>query len=532
MNYLKLSYLRNFEYIIYFIIFLIVFLYYLLGGFIRLGILDDLALYSMLISENIYGTLILSYPLSYILNNLYHFFPHVQWYSLLLTSVILLNMYFISVYIQNLKSNTYKILFFLFMLIVLIYTWTHVTITILTLLTMFSGFILIKKNILLSLMLFFIATLLRINLAISFVPFLMVGYLIIHYKDKVDYRYSYTLIMIGFLIILNILSPKLDKQYSEWLIYNNARGALYDLGGVAKKDILTDNQISLIRHFWVQDNDLLPVKKIIEAAPSLRDVSINKIKDSNYNTLLNHRYNLFIIFLILSTILLILVNYKNKKSLLYLLFLFGFILLINTRDVDRVTIMLLVIWATIIFIDINKFKFISIPFLIVLISLSSYYLYPKYAYSYNPQEIDNLKKEAISLVKQSNKSITPSMTFPTSWKNVYKIFLHNQLFQEKEWVPFDDKHFLPIGWMSRLDFFYKTHHIDNEHYKNYYSFLINDNTAFIGENKIVTGKFYNLLLKMYDEKYLKDKPNCKHMIKITNHSKHFSISQMKVVCSE
>jgi len=99
------------EHSYYFIIFIIISSLYLFNGYASIETNDDWALRGMLTAKNIYGTLIMSYPLSYVVSHLYDFVPSFPWYSTLLTLVMALNFYLISLYIAKNDHYIQKIIF-------------------------------------------------------------------------------------------------------------------------------------------------------------------------------------------------------------------------------------------------------------------------------------------------------------------------------------------------------------------------------------------------------------------------------------
>ena len=96
------------EHLLYFVLFALLSIFYIIYGYASLGTNDDWALRSLLANKGVYGTLIMSYPLSYIISRLYDLFPSIQWYSLLLSLIIALNFYLIARYIQSKKGKIQK----------------------------------------------------------------------------------------------------------------------------------------------------------------------------------------------------------------------------------------------------------------------------------------------------------------------------------------------------------------------------------------------------------------------------------------
>jgi hypothetical protein len=99
----------------------------------------------------------------------------------------------------------------------------------------------------------------------------------------------------------------------------------------------------------------------------------------------------------------------------------------------------------------------------------------------------------------------------------------------------NNKEILPGGWLVRHELFYKSHNISDKYnkrkYATYYDYMIDDNTAFFGSNKLAKKDSFNTLLNDYDKRHLQNRPECKHKTFIVDKSKHFSISQIRVDCN-
>ena len=212
------------------------------------------------------------------------------------------------------------------------------------------------------------------------------------------------------------------------------------------------------------------------------------------------------------------------------------ILLLITRDVERVTVPLIMLWAYVVFESLKSYRVISTIFLFLFTYIFYYYASGQLGYRYF-KENTALQKEARKLIEKSNKICEATYNYPTAFTNeVNTVFKANYLFHENNWLQLNNKEILPTGWLSRNDFFYKTHNISDKYttrkYHNYYEYLIDDKTAFFGSKLLVPDKSFKVyLLGAYDKLYLKDQPNCKHKTFIVNESEHFAISQIRVDCN-
>lgn len=517
--------MNRYPHLYYFSIFILISFWYILNDSSIFAVNDDLALLSLLKQEKFYSTLILSYPSSYVLHYLYNV-SNIQWYSLFITSTIFLNLYLISLHIAKLRKIYHKILFFLFIVLILSYLWTHISITSLTLFTLFTAIFIGRDDIIKFSILLLFASLLRTGITINLFPFILIAYLIVAPKILINRRKFLILLIIWFAIFLNISLTSLDIQDAEWHSFNSARAHLHDFKGEPKKNTLSKEQMILIHDWWVQDEKLLPAQQVISSSPSLAHIALKQLKVLNMSHILNHNYKYFILFLMLITLFLALSNLHNKKFILYLLFLVGFILLLQIRDKDRVTILLMMIWALIIFLDIQKRYFLSSLFLSITLILLLYYLYTMPRIIHYP---NTLKNEAIKLIQKSELIVEASITFPTFWGTTQLLFGNNILFNEHDWLTFGKHSILPSGWLSRHSFFYDTHNINPNGYKTFYEFLLSDKTGFIGTHVMNTSKEAKSILNMYDQHYLEN-TSCHHTFTTIQKSKHFTITKMQVIC--
>jgi len=433
------------EHTYYFLAFLLLSSYYIFYGLSSLGTNDDWALQNLLVAKDVYGTLIMSYPLAYVVSNLYDLFPSIQWYSLLLSSVLLLNVYLASLYIEKNDSIILKILLFFLTALFMIYIWLNITITILTIITMTSALALVRKNLLYSFALIFLASLLRLEMMFIFLPFFLVGFFILRTNLTFEKKEIVGFIVLIALIVASIYVQKQDKAYTDWLLFNKARASTADIGWQDNKGILSKEEKIFLNGGWVQDDEILPTQKVIEASPALANVIEAKLRQFDAERFIKHyRFSYWIWLLLVVSLIVIALNIKNRKALLMVFFIAGTIALIIVRDVDRVTVPLLVMWAFILVESLRKDRIISGVFLLIFVYLFYYYSYPQFGYRYF-NENNLLKDEARKLIKESQIICEPSLNYPTVWtQDSISLFRVNYLFREKSWLKMDDKEILPM----------------------------------------------------------------------------------------
>jgi len=526
------------EHTYYFIIFSIVSFLYIINGYASLATNDDWALRGMLVAKDIYGTLIMSYPLSYLISHLYDFFPTFPWYSSLLALVMGLNFYLIARYIANTNAYTQKVILFILALLWLTFLWFNMSITIITITTMTSAVGLIRKNLFISFGFIFLASLLRIDIMMIMIPYYLVSYFILRDELRMKKSELSGLILLVLLVVSSFVVQKQDHSYNDWLAFNKARSAIVDMGLMnVKKDFFTPYEQFCIQAGWWQDTELLATEKIVATTPHLTDIlqkNIEKIHLVDFIKAYKFKHWLWLLFA--ASFLVIIFNIKNRKTLFIPLLILGVILLLITRDVERVTVPLIILWAYVLFESLKPHKMINIIFISLFTYIFYYYASGQLGYRYF-KENTLLQKEAHQLIKRSNKVCESSVNYPTGFSGeLNTVFKANYLFYENNWLQLNDKEILPSGWLSRNKFFYTAHNISDSHtkrkYATYHEYLIDDKTAFFGSRYLIKDESFQVyLLNAYDELYLKDRPSCKHKTFIIEESKHFAISQIKIDCN-
>lgn len=526
------------EHMYYFMFFVIMSILYIVNGYASIATGDDWALQSMLVDKGIYDTLIMSYLLSYVMSHLYDYFPSFPWYSTLLALVMCINFYLILLYIAKKDSYIEKIILLILSLLWMTFLWFNMSITILTVTTLFIATGLININLRLSFLIVFIASLLRTDMVMIFIPYYLVSYFIL--RDKLSFNKKELLVSILLIVSIttSIFIQNQDKPYNEWKAFNKARSAVADAGLInAKQGFFSPVELFCAQAGWFQDPQLLPTEKMITTTPSLIDIGLNILPHVNFIKFLKtYKFKHWIWLLLVTSLFVMILNRNHRKSIFLLFFILGIFALMIIRDVDRVTMPLLMLWAYLLFESLKSYKKINIVYIFLFTSLFFYYISDQLDYRYF-EEISAAQKEARQLIKSSGKACEVSINYPTnSNAQLGTIFLYNYLFHEDLWLNIDGKEILPTGWLSRHPFFYKTHQMSDadikREYDTYYDYLIADHTGFIGGKMLVNYEGFNIyLLGTYDKLYLKDKPQCRHKAFIVAESEHFTISQIRVDCN-
>ncbi len=516
-----------------FMIFFGLSLFYLLFGYATLGTNDDWALRSLLAAKGVYGTLVMSYPLSYAVSKLYDYLPYMQWYSLLLSTIVLLNFYLIAIFISKQQGYAQKIILSVLALLYLSYIWFNISITIVTIVTIVSAIGLFRSHLGYSFLLLALASLLRSDMVLIFSPFMLLSYFLLRDQFGLTKKEFLMLALPLLLLASNIYLQKQDKPYTQWLLFNQARSTVFDFGILDTKKILTEDQKSFLAGGWVQDEELLPTAKVIEAMPAMRELIQMRLTSFDLKWFANHHFHHWLYLLALFTLLALLFNLKNKKAPLLLIFVIGALALTIIRDVDRVTIPLFILWVFFL-LQMLKNQIAKNLFLLIFTSIFAYYFYPQLGYHFY-KENTLLLKEARNLIKESSIICEPSMQFPTNLsQEEINIFQSLYLFHENDWLKINTKEILPAGWLSRHPYSYEAHNLsDSTHtrkYPNYHAFLIDDTTGFIGGKQLTASDTTKRLLETYDKLYLKETPHCRHITAIAARSEHFAISQIRIEC--
>ncbi len=513
--------------LIYFVIHgcLFFFLYY--NNLIMLHINDDLALY-WLLKAGYSGTLILSYPVSLILVNLYQLFPSVQWLSSFYFLLTILNIAIFYLYIiENIEDKLSKILLILLSVFLYIYFWENVSVTILTLLTYVSAVSVYRYNTKITFFLIVIALLLRTDIAILCLPFVVLSLFFINNSRTVEWK---TLLLGSIIIILtiwiNFYLIKNDSLYYNWTQFNGARAFFSDLKANMEITNFTLEQKRMLDEWWVQDESLLPNGQVISQKYSLSILYLEKILDFDISNLITNKFRFILLFLFGFGLF---VFYKYYRNYLfgYIIFFMGILLVLILRNVDRVIIPLLFLWFILLF-ELSKnnkivIKFFILGFIFFIVSLKIVYL------KISTENLE-LKKEQMYLLNSLNMKCEFSISLPQDISRKNKLLDYNFLFDEYNWIDVKNN-ILPSGWISRHPYFYESHNItyfnNQRKYKDYYNWLLSDESCFCGGE---INKDIDSFLAMYDSK-ITDK-SCKHKIKVITEIESLKITKIYLDCEK
>lgn len=512
------------------------------------GVWDDYQIWNM-IKEGDPRTLILSYPMSIFLKKLYTMFPSFQWFSLTFLIAMSFNMYVASYTIEKIKDKKIKIYLFILYSILFFYFWFNASITLLSGYTFFFIIPMLFYSYTSFIIGLFTISLLRNETIIIYLPLIiLIWFMFKNHMSKPTKREIILGILAAIWISFTFLSVKFDSQYEKWLTFNKARAYFLDsktnLEGLkATLDgKITEDERLLLTAWWVQDNELLSSEKIINASGGIQD----KFDASRfyYQDIFLNKYNSLIIFALIMSLCLLFFLFLNKlykMILLFTLFIIYIGIIFMIRDVERVTFPILLSWVFIILIyfhcmknkiNVQMFSLVFIG-IIFTISMDKYYLY-----KHHKAFTQNIKKEFERITRSHEKTLEISLSFPYGKSENYidKIFKNQALFFESDWVLLSNENILlPFGWFARHPLFYKIHNIDfenkNRKFSNYYEFMVDNNTAFIGEKDVSLKIFDKKLLTMYNEKYLSN-TNCYLTIVLLDESKHFTISQVQKICND
>ena len=522
------------EHMYYFATFVFLSLFFLLNGYAAIVTNDDWMLFNLLRAHDTYGTLMMGYPLSYLMTYLYSIFPSVPWYSLLLSLLLCFYSYLMARYVAATQDKIQKVILFISSLLIIIFFWLHMTITALSILTMIISLGFVKKNLYYALAFLFLAFMLRTGLVSMLMPFWLIGMLLIrnplHFSRQDFYAF------VGFLVLVlsTFFIQNLDTNYSKWQTFNQSRAMVSDMQILDPDNTLTQPQKFLLANGWIQDDILLPTEKVIQANTNSWGEIVKQLTSFNYLNFFQYRLAVWFYIFVVASLFLLYQNRKSWRAVLIPIFIIGIIFLIVMRDVDRVTIPLFIMWAFMLTESIKKQKTFNTLFLSLFLLSFFYYSSASIGYRYFKKNTA-LKHEARNLIEKSGIACEFSMNFPTKLTaELISLVQVNYLFHENDWLKINENGILPNNWLSRHPFFYETHQISHDGMKrkfdNYHEFLLNEHTGFIGSRLLQDSKALPYLLHQYDKQYLSNQPNCRHAIALVAVSEHFSISQIRIEC--
>ena len=539
------------EFLLYFIIFISVIALMILTHRTFLGVQDEAQLYATLKNGEPLNYMT-SYPLALIGGFLYSHFPSMQWYSIIMTFYIVIISFILSLYISKIDfANRYinillKVIAIVLSILLIVYQLLEVDVTSPTLILIVLAIPLLRYNQIYFWALFWIASFLREQIIFSLLPLIVLAYLIAFKKDFIKDKKSFFISLIFiFGILFNHFSYKLNQTYDKWMDFTEKRAYFTDFGGVPKHNILSEDEFHLARTWWIIDQDLYPYKKVMADAGNIFDIiklRFSHIPPKKYTRLMFIKHPI-LYFLILLSILVSLWTRSIIKLILYALFSIAVILLLIVKDVDRVTLPIILLWFSVLVSDFwciykNKKSQIATIFIAISLLTASYFIYidmPKNRIT-NFKKRENLAKELKDFInKHKNLQLELTTGFPSSWEYLIEAIMQNHLFDEKNWVDYDNDLLLQ-GWFSRVPLVYKQHNVSfrgvERKYKHYHDWLISPQAAIIGSKGESRHKRLFLiknLMRMYDEKF--PKKGCKHKVIVVDESKHFIIHKVIEFCN-
>jgi len=528
----------------YFLLYFVLIVVMIISHRTFLGVQDEAQLYATLKNGEPINYMT-SYPLALIGSFLYSHFPSMQWYSIIMTFYIVLIAFILSVYISNINfenrytSYIFKIVIFFIGALLLIYQLLEVDVTSPTLLLIALSLPLIRKHQIYFWAIFWIASFLREQIIFSILPLVVIAYLLNVDRSYFNKKRVAIIALLVAGILFNHFSYKLNKTYSDWMEFTEKRAFYTDFGGIGKQGILTDDEYHLAKGWWIADFDLYPKEKIERAAGGTLDLIKEHIKYHHINreiraVFIRHPY--FYVLIVLSIFVSLL--YRSwSRFILYSIFLSGFTILLVIKDVDRVTLPVTLMWWTLILSDLyrlrDKLKYIVAPLMFFILIWMGYYLKNDIPFERikNFHQREALAKELKDLLnKHKDMEFEITSGFPSSWEYLIEAIMQDHLFDEKNWIDYDND-FLLSGWFSGVPMLYKQHHVSfngvKRKYAHYHDWLIDPKTAIVGskgEARHIRVFLLKNLMRMYDEKF--PKKGYKHMVKLVDETPHFIIHQV------
>ena len=530
---------KNTEFIMIFLFFTSIILVLSLSGYTFLGIQDEVQLQSTLSAGDPKNYMI-SYPLNVFLTMLYAKMPEIPWYSVLMLLYIWLISLLMTIYIAKFDYSKFlKWIMLLLFTLLLIFMLFEVSVTLLTLLLIAFAVPLIKNHQIFFWFLLYLASFLRVELILSVLPLVILGYLLQINKKSFSQKNILVIILFITAISVNHLSSSLNKEYSEWLEFTKSRLYFTDLAGIDKHQILSNDEFQLSRTWWICDLDIYPVAKIPQAAGSTLDIVLQRVLNpKNIKRLLRKLYyNKFLILLLLFTAYIVYIEKNNLRRTYYILFALGFLSLILVKDTQRTTFPLMLMWSLLFFFELlEKRKNLEMKGLLFVLLLFVTVEIP-WTKVTQYQKNERLVSEFKDLINRNNMELEISSGFTASWDLTIKVLMQGHLLYEKDWVDYR-RYLLLSGWFTMHPLCLKQHDITFKNtkrkYNTYYEYLLDKKTGIIGDLK---GKAHinpflaNNLLRMYDEKFVKE-PGCNHKVRIVDHTEYFAIRQIVKVCDE
>jgi len=539
------------QYIILVLFFVLTTIIFIITDYTFLGLQDETQLQAILKSGDVFNGMT-SYPFAVIVGSLYSYFPHIQWYSVMMIASTFLIMGVLSLYIVKIDLGRYwfniffKIVLFLIALIVLTYAMLNINITALTLFLVVVSVPFIRTKPILFWSITFIASFLREEMIFAILPLLVIVYVINIDRQYLDKKKILISLVLFIGILFNHFSYTLDTEYKKWLDFTEKRAYYTDFGGSTNhNDLLTHDEYQLAKTWWILDLDLYPVDKIYKAAGSTLDIVEKRLY--SYTSTVKYIERILqrhpILYWLLGLSFLIAFILKSGWRLgWYLLFAMGVIILLVLKDVERVTLPILLLWSLMLFVDIwyaniAKFKWIREGLMLVLLLVIASILWVKLPLNkiYEYEEKEALLYELKDIIQRNSMQLEITSGFASSWTILIDTLMENHLFDEENWVGYD-RELLLSGWFTKSPLPYKQHKISfdgiKRRYNNFHDWMLVSNHGFIGskgESSHISVFLALNLMRMYDETFPKD--GCNHMPIIVDQSQHFIIHRIIQRCS-
>jgi len=536
-NLLSLNRSSKIGFVVLFIFFISIILFLSFSGYTFLGVWDEVRLQSTLAMGEPRNYM-MSYPLSVFVAYLYTKIPVFPWYSILILLYMFLIAFLMALYILKSSYDKFLKYFLLFLFVpLLIFILFNVSVTLISLLLVVFAVPLIRNHQAWFWILLFLASLLRVEMLLNVAPLILLAYLIVVRKNSFTKKNIIVMFIVLVGMTANYLTSSLDKEYKEWLTFQKARIYFNDKKGTNKKHILTEEEFQLVRSWWICDEGLYPLEKVMKAAGSNLDV-IQDIVLTPHAILWVLRkgyHNKILILLSLLTLYMLYLEKNNLRRSFYLFFTMGLFALLLVKDVPRTTDPMIMLWGMILFLGLlNERKEICAKCLLLFMTLFTISETP-WEKVRDYQENEQLVHEFKELVgRNSHMKLEPASGFTLSWKGVRTAVKQNHLLYEKDDIDFNH-HFIHAQWFAMHPLFFKQHDISHKgiqrKYNSYYEYLLDKNTGIIGsKDKVTMNQFLvNNLLKIYDEKFAE--PGCRHKVEMVDQSEHFMINRVVKVCN-
>lgn len=357
------------------IFFLLIILTSIYTRWMQTSINDDWLIWN-LVKDGEVRVLLVNIIFSKTLSSLYNWFPSIQWLSFFYLILIFISFLNIFIYLSNLERSVKKIMTIIFIYLAFLYFLHNINFTILTTLVFVTSVLHFQNRILLFWISISVATLIRTNIIVYLIPFMLLLIpLIITHTPRIRSKYNLLILIPIFIIAFDFVYLSNDSEYSQWKQFNLAKSYFIDFSGDTNTTSLTKEESIIVSTWWLEDEIILPSTVIIDASKNIFELVLEKIISPS----LSVSFYVFMFFL-----LFIAYSEQSKRKVLFLLLLLAYLFLLSSfRDVARISFGLYFIIAIIIFCTYQsrnkKYSlhiiYFSIVFFIILSSLNIYFSY-------------------------------------------------------------------------------------------------------------------------------------------------------------